>query len=72
VTKFQVSTILTCHTIDGQMHSIGKAIRSLFAESVTIVIAFNNMMRILNYLDILYTFKIIKPDPSFFKYVSPL
>ena len=35
VTKFQVGTILTCLTMDGQMHTIGKAIRPLFADPVT-------------------------------------
>jgi len=35
VTKFQVGTILTCHTMDGQVHTIGKAIRPLFADPVT-------------------------------------
>ena len=35
LTKFQVSTILACYLMDGQMHSIGKAIRPLFADQVT-------------------------------------
>ena len=35
VTKFQVGTKLTCFTMDGQMHGIGKAIRPLFADPVT-------------------------------------
>ena len=35
VTTFQVGTILTCHTMDGQTHTIGKAIRPLFADPVT-------------------------------------
>ena len=35
MTKFQVGTILTCLTMDGQMHMIGKAIRPLFADPVT-------------------------------------
>ena len=33
MTKFQVGTILTCHTMDGQVHSIGKAIRSPIRRS---------------------------------------
>ena len=37
MTKFQVGTMLTCHTMDGQTHSIGKAIRPLFADPVTII-----------------------------------
>ena len=37
VTKFKVGTILTCHTRDGQAHTIGKAIRPLFADPVTFV-----------------------------------
>ena len=37
VTKFQVDTILTCHTMDGQIHSIGKAKRPLFVDPVTII-----------------------------------
>ena len=35
MTKFQVGTILTYLTTDGQMHTIGKAIRPLFADPVT-------------------------------------
>jgi len=35
VTKFQVGTILKCHTMDGQMHSIEKIIRPLFTDPVT-------------------------------------
>ena len=35
MTKFQVDTIPTCHTMDGQTHTIGKAIRPLFANLVT-------------------------------------
>jgi len=35
MTKFQVITILTCHTMDGQTHTIGKAIRPIFADPVT-------------------------------------
>jgi len=38
VTEFQVSSMLTCRTMDGQMHSIGKAIRSLFADPVLTLI----------------------------------
>ena len=33
--KFQAGTILTCLTMDGQTHVIGKAIRLLFADPVT-------------------------------------
>ena len=40
MTKFQVVTILTCHTMDGQTHTIGKAVRPLFADPVTIMHAF--------------------------------
>ena len=35
MTKFQIGAILTCLTMDGQMHTIGKAIRPLFADPVT-------------------------------------
>ena len=35
VIKFQAGTIFTRHTTDGQIHSIGKAIRPLFADPVT-------------------------------------
>ena len=37
MTKFQVGTILTCLTMDGQMHTSGKALRPLFADPVTII-----------------------------------
>ena len=37
VTKFKAGTIFRRHTTDGRMHSIGKAIRPLFADPVTIV-----------------------------------
>jgi len=36
VTKFQVGTIFTCLTMDGQTHAIEKAIRPLFADPITI------------------------------------
>jgi len=32
-----VGTMLTCHTMDAQLYSIGKAIRPLFADPVTYV-----------------------------------
>ena len=35
VTKFQIGTVLTCLTTVSQMHTIGKAIRPLFADPVT-------------------------------------
>ena len=35
VSKFQVGTILKCHTMDGQTHTIGKTLRPLFADPVT-------------------------------------
>jgi len=35
VTKFQVGIMLTCHTMDGQMHLIGNAIKPFFADPVT-------------------------------------
>ena len=38
MTKFQVGAILTCLTMDGQMHTIGKAIRPLFADPVTYIV----------------------------------
>jgi len=37
VTKFDVSTILTSQVMDCQIHEIGKAIRPLFADLVTII-----------------------------------
>ena len=35
VPKFQVSTLLTCLTMDSQMHAIGKTVRPLLAAPVT-------------------------------------
>ena len=37
VTKFQASTILTSQVVDCQVHTIGKAIRSFFADLVTYI-----------------------------------
>ena len=39
MTKFQLCTILTCHTIDSQANTIGKAIRPLFTDPVTYITA---------------------------------
>ena len=36
----QISPILACHTMDGQMHTVGKAIRPLFTDPVTIYVCF--------------------------------
>ena len=36
--KFQLGAILTCHTMDGEAYTIGKAIRPLFADPVTYAI----------------------------------
>ena len=44
MTKFQVGTMLTCHIMDGQIHSIEKAIRSLFADPVTILIVLTKLV----------------------------
>ena len=35
MTQFQIGTILVYLTMDGEMHTIGKAIRPLFANPVT-------------------------------------
>ena len=35
MTKFQLGIILTCYRLDGQTHTIKKAIRPLFADLVT-------------------------------------
>ena len=32
--------MLTCHTMDSQIHSIGKAIRPLFVDPVTYIMLF--------------------------------
>ena len=34
VTKFQVGTMFTCHTVDSQMYSIGKVIRPLLISQI--------------------------------------
>ena len=52
MTKFQVGTILACHIMDGQMHSIGKAIRPLFADPCSHIyvyceIHFSSLMAVL-------------------------
>jgi len=44
VTKFLAGTILTCHKMDSQMHSIGKAIRPLFTDLVTYIITSAHVM----------------------------
>ena len=38
-----VGTILTCLTMDGQTHAIGKAIRPLFADPVAIMAFLSNL-----------------------------
>ena len=45
VTKFQIDTILTSKGMDSQMHTIGKAIRPLFADPVTYYDDINALQR---------------------------
>ena len=40
--KFQVGAIHACLTTDGQMHTIGKALRPLFADLVTYILLIYN------------------------------
>ena len=37
MTKFQTGTIFTSQVMDFQLHAIGKAIRPLFADPVTVI-----------------------------------